>query len=157
MGMSVLVNDPFATVDTTGIGQVALDELLQRSDYVVCLVVANKDTENLIGAAQLKVMQSHACFINLSRGELVDEAALAAALRGGAIAGAAMDVGRARDQMPSAELAKLPNVIATPHIGGLTPPAIEHQALETVRQAKAIVAGNAPAGAVNAESWTRRG
>jgi D-3-phosphoglycerate dehydrogenase len=67
-----------------------------------------------------------------------------------------MDVGRARDQMPSPELAKLPNVIATPHIGGLTPPAIESQALETVRQVEAIVAGRVPAGAVNAERWKRR-
>jgi D-3-phosphoglycerate dehydrogenase len=101
-------------------------------------------------------MQRHACFINLSRGELVDEAALLAALREGLIAGAAMDVGCARDQMPSMELARLSNVIATPHIGGLTPPAIEHQALETARQAKAIVAGEAPVGAVNPERWTRK-
>ena len=123
---------------------------------MVCLVVANKDTENLIGAAQLALMRPHACFINLSRGELVDEAALAAALRDNRIAGAAMDVGRARDQMPSAELAKLPNVIATPHIGGLTPPAIEAQALETVGQVAAILKGEAPVGAVNADRWTRR-
>jgi D-3-phosphoglycerate dehydrogenase len=67
-----------------------------------------------------------------------------------------MDVGRARDQMPSPELAKLPNVIATPHIGGLTPPAIESQSLETVDQVKAIINGEAPAGAVNAAQWTRR-
>lgn len=156
LGMTVLVNDPFAKVGEPEIGQVSLDDLLRRSDYVVCLVVANKDTENLIGAAQLKLMPRHACFINLSRGELVDEAALLAALREKHIAGAAMDVGRARDQMPSADLARLANVIATPHIGGLTPPAIEHQALETVRQAKAIVAGEAPVGAVNAERWTRK-
>jgi D-3-phosphoglycerate dehydrogenase len=77
-------------------------------------------------------------------------------LRDGRIAGAAMDVGRARDQMPSLELAKLPNVIATPHVGGLTPPAIEYQALETVRQVAAIINGEAPFGAVNAERWTRR-
>jgi D-3-phosphoglycerate dehydrogenase len=156
LGMTVLVCDPYLTVEDISIEQVPLDELLRRSDYVVCLVVANRDTENLIGATQLKLMQPHACFINLSRGELVDEAALLAALRDSRIAGAAMDVGRARDQMPSAELAQLPNVIATPHIGGLTPPAIEHQALETVRQAKAIVAGEAPVGAVNAERWTRK-
>jgi D-3-phosphoglycerate dehydrogenase len=154
--MTVLVSDPFAAVEDISIEQLPLDDLLRRSDYVVCLVVANKDTENLIGAAQLQLMQPQACFINLSRGELVDEAALLAALRENRIAGAAMDVGRARDQMPSAELAQLPNVVATPHIGGLTPPAIEHQALETVRQAKAIVAGEAPVGAVNAERWTRR-
>jgi D-3-phosphoglycerate dehydrogenase / 2-oxoglutarate reductase len=58
--------------------------------------------------------------------------------------------------MPSTELAKLPNVIATPHIGGLTPPAIESQSLETVRQVAAIVAGEVPAGAVNAGHWQRR-
>jgi D-3-phosphoglycerate dehydrogenase len=101
-------------------------------------------------------MQSHAVFINLSRGNLVDEAALAAALRENRIAGAAVDVGRAPDQMPSADLAKLPNVIATPHVGGLTPQAIEHQALETVRQVAAIIKGEAPVGAVNSEHWTRR-
>jgi D-3-phosphoglycerate dehydrogenase len=156
LGMTVLVSDPYLTIEDISIEQVPLDDLLRRSDYVVCLVVANKDTENLIGAAQLKLMQPHACFINLSRGELIDEAALLLALRDKRIAGAAMDVGRARDQMPSAELARLPNVIATPHIGGLTPPAIEHQALETVRQAKTIVAGEAPVGAVNADRWTRK-
>jgi D-3-phosphoglycerate dehydrogenase len=67
-----------------------------------------------------------------------------------------MDVGRAPDQMPSPELAKLPNVIATPHIGGLTPPAIESQSLETVRQVEAIVAGEVPRGAVNGDCWKRR-
>jgi D-3-phosphoglycerate dehydrogenase len=156
LGMTVYVADPFATVEDSNIRHVPLNELLRSSDYVVCLVVANKDTENLIGAAQLALMQPHACFINLSRGELVDEAALAAALRDKRIAGAAMDVGRARDQMPSAELAKLPNVIATPHIGGLTPPAIEAQALETVGQVATILKGEAPVGAVNADRWTRR-
>ena len=58
--------------------------------------------------------------------------------------------------MPSAELASLPNVIATPHIGGLTPPAIEYQSLETVRQVEAIINGQVPTGAVNANSWMRR-
>ena len=67
-----------------------------------------------------------------------------------------MDVGRAPDQMPTPELASLPNVIATPHIGGRTPQAIEHQALETVRQVASIIKGGAPVGAVNAERWTRR-
>jgi D-3-phosphoglycerate dehydrogenase len=156
LGMAVLVADPFARVDDTSIEHVPLDGLLERSDYVVCLAVANEATENLIGQAALARMQRHAFFINVSRGNLVDEAALAAALRENRIAGAAMDVGRARDQMPSAELAKLPNVIATPHIGGLTPPAIESQSLETVRQVTAIINGEIPASAVNAEHWTRR-
>ncbi|MEH2622067.1 D-3-phosphoglycerate dehydrogenase [Bradyrhizobium sp. AZCC 1719] len=156
LGMEVMVADPFATVSDAAIRHVPLGELLDRSDYVVCLAVANEQTENLIDQAALARMQRHAFFINLSRGNLVDEAALSAALRENRIAGAAMDVGRALDQMPSPEFASLPNVIATPHIGGLTPPAIESQALETVRQVEAITAGGVPAGAVNAERWQRR-
>jgi D-3-phosphoglycerate dehydrogenase len=156
LGMEVLVADPFATVSEQGLQHVPLDELLVRSDFVVCLAVANEQTENLIGQAALARMQRHAFFINLSRGNLVDEAALSAALRENRIAGAAMDVGRALDQMPSPELAALPNVIATPHIGGLTPPAIEYQSLETVRQVEKIITGEVPVGAVNADCWTRR-
>jgi D-3-phosphoglycerate dehydrogenase len=155
LGMQVLVADPFVSVTEANIEQLPLNELLRRSDYVVCLAVANEKTENLIDEAALAHMQPHAFFINVSRGNLVDEAALLAALRENRIAGAALDVGRARDQMPTMELAKLPNVIATPHIGGLTPPAIESQSLETVRQVEAIIKGEAPIGAVNANRWTR--
>jgi D-3-phosphoglycerate dehydrogenase len=150
------VSDPFATVSDSAIRQITLDELLSASDYVVCLAIANEQTENLIGEAALARMQPHAVFINLSRGNLVDETALARALLENRIAGAAMDVGRAPDQMPAPELARLPNVIATPHVGGLTPQAIEYQSLETVRQVDAIVRGEVPQGAVNADRWTRR-
>lgn len=156
LGMEILVADPFATIDVSAIRHLPLDDLLSQADFVVCLAIANEKTENLIGQAALAQMQPHAFFINLSRGNLVDEAALTAALCEKRIAGAAMDVGRALDQMPTPELAKLPNVIATPHIGGLTPPAIEYQSLETVRQVEKIIAGEVPVGAVNAASWTRR-
>ena len=60
-----------------------------------------------------------------------------------------MDVGRAPDQMPTPALAARADVIATPHMGGLTPQAIEHQSLETVAQVAEIVKGRAPKGAVN--------
>jgi D-3-phosphoglycerate dehydrogenase / 2-oxoglutarate reductase len=156
LGMAVSVTDPFVTIDDADIAHVPLDDLLRHADYVVCLAIANAQTENLIGQAALERMQSHAFFINLSRGNLVDEHALIEALRDHRIAGAAMDVGRAPDQMPTPELARLTNVIATPHIGGLTPQAIEHQALETVRQVASVIKGEAPVGAVNAERWTRR-
>jgi D-3-phosphoglycerate dehydrogenase / 2-oxoglutarate reductase len=156
LGMEVMVADPFATIADADIKHLPLDDMLSRADYVVCLAIANEQTENLIGQAALARMQPHAFFINLSRGNLVDEAALAAALREHRIAGAAMDVGRAPDQMPMPMLARLSNIIATPHIGGLTAQAIEHQALETVRQVEAIIKGDAPVGAVNAEHWTRR-
>jgi len=156
LGMEVLVADPIATVTDARIKQLPLEDLLGCSDYVVCLAIANERTENLIDQAALTHMRPHAFFMNLSRGNLVDEAALIAALRENRIAGAAIDVGRARDQMPTAELAKLPNVIATPHIGGLTPPAIESQSLETVHQVEAIINGRVPTGSVNADHWTRR-
>jgi D-3-phosphoglycerate dehydrogenase / 2-oxoglutarate reductase len=100
-------------------------------------------------------MKPTAFFINMSRGNLVDEAALADALDRKVIAGAAMDVGRAQDQMPSLELARRPDVIATPHAAGLTPESIEHQAFDTVRQVAELVAGRIPPGAVNADKATR--
>jgi len=156
LGMRVLVADPYATVEDDRFRQLPFEALLAESDYVVCLAVATEATENLMNAAAFARMKPDACFLNLSRGNLVDEAALAAALTGGRLAGAAMDVGRALDQMPSPELARLPNVIATPHIGGLTPPAIEAQALDTVEQVRELLAGGVPHGAVNADAWTRR-
>jgi D-3-phosphoglycerate dehydrogenase len=149
-GMRVLVNDPYVKADRAGIEQVTLADLLKRSDFVVPLAVATEETENLIGADELRRMQPHAYLVNLSRGNLVDEAALAAALDEKRIAGAAMDVGRAPDQMPSPHLARREDVVATPHMAGLTLPAIEGQALETVAQVAEIVEGRAPNGSVNA-------
>jgi D-3-phosphoglycerate dehydrogenase / 2-oxoglutarate reductase len=150
VGMRVLVNDPRDVGGEAGITQVPLAALLAQSDYVVCLVVATNATENLMDAAAFARMQPHAFFVNLSRGNLVDEAALAAALDARQIAGAALDVGRAFDQMPSMALARRADVIATPHSAGRTPAAVAHQAMETVGQVAAIVRGEAPIGAVNA-------
>ena len=153
LGMRVLVHDPYVK----GIGQTPRDELLAQSDFVVPLAVATPETENLMNEAAFAKMKSGACFINVSRGNLVDEAALARALDSGRIAGCALDVGRAPDQMPTPALAARADVIATPHTAGLTRPAIEHQSLETVAQAGEILQGRAPKGAVNAEHWTRKG
>ena len=156
MGMTVLVSDPYAQVDDRRLTKLPMEELLARSDYVICLAIANEETENLLDAAAFARMKPDAFFINMSRGNLVDETALSAALAENRIAGAAMDVGRAPDQMPSPALARLPNVIATPHIGGLTPPASESQAFDTVRQVEALVKGEVPPGAANLADWTRR-
>jgi D-3-phosphoglycerate dehydrogenase / 2-oxoglutarate reductase len=156
MGMTVLVSDPYAQVGDRRFLKLPLKELLARADYVVCLAIANEETENLMNAAAFSAMKPDAFFINMSRGNLVDEKALLAVLAENRIAGAAMDVGRAPDQMPSLELARLENVIATPHIGGLTPPASESQAFDTVRQVEALVKGEVPPGAANPKDWTRR-
>jgi D-3-phosphoglycerate dehydrogenase / 2-oxoglutarate reductase len=156
LGMPVLISDPHVTVWERNRRQVDLATLLAEADHVVCLAVATEATENLMNAAAFARMKRDAVFLNLSRGNLVDEAALAAALREGRIAGAALDVGRAPDQLPTPELARLPNVIATPHIGGLTPEAVEAQAMDTVAQVRALVAGKIPHGAVNKSAWRRR-
>jgi D-3-phosphoglycerate dehydrogenase len=151
LGMRVLIHDPYQEVE-----QVALDTLLAESDYVVPLAVATQETENLLDAKAFSRMRRGAFVINVSRGNLVDEAALEAALDSGHLAGCAMDVGRAPDQMPTPRLAARADVIATPHTAGLTQPAIEHQSLETVAQAAEIIKGRAPKGAVNAGHWTRK-
>jgi D-3-phosphoglycerate dehydrogenase len=156
LGMRVLISDPHATVEEPSFEQVDLATLLASSDHVVCLAVANEATENLINAEAFARMRRDAVFINVSRGNLVDETALAAVLAEGKIAGAALDVGRAPDQMPTPAIAAIPNVIATPHIGGLTPPAIEAQALHTVEQVRALVSRTVPDGAVNTATWTRK-
>ena len=154
-GMRVLVSDPYATVADAALEQVPFRELLGTADYVVCLAVANEETENLMNEAAFAAMKPGAYFINPSRGNLVDEAALLRALDSGRLAGCALDVGRAPDQMPTPALARHSKVIATPHLAGLTPAAIEHQALETVAQAAEILAGRPPVGAVNAAQATR--
>jgi len=151
LGMRVLVHDPYQSV-----AQVPLDELLAQADYLVPLAVATAETENLIGARAFSLMKRGAYLINVSRGNLVDEQALEAALDAGKLACCAMDVGRAADQMPTPRLAARADVIATPHTAGLTLPAIEHQSLETVAQAREIIDGRAPRGSVNAEHWTRK-
>jgi D-3-phosphoglycerate dehydrogenase len=151
LGMRVLIHDPYQKVK-----QVPLDKLLAQSDYVVPLAVATAETENLIGRGTLAKMKRGAFLINVSRGNLVDEPALEAALDSGRLAGCAMDVGRASDQMPTPRLAARKDVIATPHAAGLTVPAIEHQSMETVAQAAAIAKGKVPKGAVNAKDWKRR-
>ncbi|WP_341912309.1 NAD(P)-dependent oxidoreductase [Ferrovibrio terrae] len=150
LGMTVLASDPQAKIAEPYVEQVALTHLLHAAKFVICLAPANAQTEKLMDARTFAAMRPGSYFINLSRGELVDEAALAAALDSGHLAGAALDVGRAPDQMPSPFLAQRSDVIATPHIGGLTPEAVSHQAFDTVQQVAALVAGQVPPGAVNA-------
>lgn len=154
-GMRVCVYDPYVQPQDPVVESLALHELLACADHVVCLAPARPETDKLINAQALSCMKPSAFFINASRGQLVDESALLQALDQGRVAGAALDVGCAADQMPSPELARHPRVIATPHVGGLTPQAIAHQALETVVQTRDILQGRLPHGAVNPAQATR--
>lgn len=155
LGMRVIVTDPYTEVEQPSLQQVQLPTLLAISDFVVCLAPATAETAGLMNAQAFASMKRGAYFINAARGELVDEAALLSALNSGHLAGCALDVGSEADQMPSLILARHPKVIATPHIGGLTPEAIEHQALQTVSQVESIFSGAIPEGAVNASHASR--
>ncbi len=148
-GMTVVVYDPYVSVGDAGVTQVSLDEVFRRADFLLPLAVATDETENIVSARTLALLKRDAFLINVSRGNLVDEAALAAALDAKTIAGAALDVGRAADQMPSLHLARRNDVSATPHAAGLTPEGVQGQALETVEQVAAILKGDVPKGAVN--------
>jgi D-3-phosphoglycerate dehydrogenase len=155
LGMRVVVNDPLVTITQPGIEQASFDDVLTRGDYIVCLAPATPETTDLFNSAAFSRMRPEAFFINASRGELVDDNALLHALDAGVIAGAAVDVGRAADQMPSPAVAAHPKVIASPHVGGLTPPASEHQAMDTVSQVRSLLDGIVPEHAVNADHAAR--
>jgi len=155
LGMQVAVADPFAKVADPRITQAGFKEVLAQSDIVVCLAISDAETRHMFNAAAFATMKPGARFVNLSRGELVDEAALIAALDSKHLVGAAMDVGSAADQRPNPILAARADVVATPHIGGMTPEAMEHQAMDTVRQIAALARGEMPDGAVNANAAFR--
>jgi D-3-phosphoglycerate dehydrogenase len=157
-GMKVLAYDPYTTVTAGGVEQVDLPSLYASSDHVVCLAKATEETEKMMNAAAFAAMKTSAYFINLSRGNLVDDEALLAALDAGEIAGAAVDVGRSYRQMPTAAVAAHPKVIATPHIGGLTPGSVEVQCRSSAAQVADILAGRMPERAVNPEAagWLKK-
>ncbi len=154
-GMTVLVHDPHKTVAEPGVRQAGLEEVLAAADFVICLAVATEETRHLMNAERFAAMKPSAFFVNVARPMLVDEAALAEALRAGRIAGAALDVGTGPEMMPPPALTALPNVIATPHAGGLTPQATQSQAMETVEQVRAVLSGRMPHNALNADDATR--
>ena len=155
MRMRVIANDPHAIIADPGVEAVPLETLLAESDVVMPLAVSNAATRHLVNAATLAAMKRGVLLVNLSRGQLVDEDALEAALESGQVAAVAMDVGMAPDQWPNPRLAARADVVATPHIGGLTPEAAEHQAMDTVRQIAALAAGRLPEGALNAPEASR--
>jgi phosphoglycerate dehydrogenase-like enzyme len=95
-----------------------LDDLLASSDVVVVAAPHTRSTEQLIGARELAVMKRGAMFVNISRGTIVDDDALVAALRSGHVAGAALDVFAREPLESSSPYWDLPNVIVTPHTAG---------------------------------------
>ncbi len=155
LGMTVIITDPAPGTLPVGIRNVAFDTLVATSDFVVCLAPSTPQTAGMFGAGAFSRMKPDAMFINLARGELVDEAALEHALDTRQIACAAMDVGSAPDQRPASALAGRDDVIATPHIGGQTPQASEGQAMHVASQVMQLANREIPREAVNAAAATR--
>ena len=110
-------------VDHLVSGSKGLRELLTVSDYVVIALPLTRETEKLIGERELGWMQPHAVLINVGRGPIIDEQALINALRAGRLAGAGLDVFEEEPLPPTSPLWEMPNVVITPHSGGVTPEA----------------------------------
>lgn len=155
LGVHVLVHDPHVDPASDGFERADLHDLLGRVDIVVPLAASTPETRRLIGTDTLRSMRRGTLLVNVSRGELLDEEAVATALDSGHLGGLAIDVGQAPDQRPSPQLASRAGVIATPHLGGLTPENADLQALSSVEQVRAIASGEFPPRIVNSEHADR--
>ena len=150
--MEVIAFDPVVSVERAelfNVPLVTLAELLERADFVTIHVPLVESNRKLIGAPELALMKSTARLINTARGGIVDEEALAEALRSGKIAAAAADV--FVTEPPGANpLLALPNFVATPHIGASTVEAQVSVAFDVAEEIAAVLAGDLPRFAVNA-------
>jgi (S)-sulfolactate dehydrogenase len=125
LGMSVMGYDPLQAADAscwaeTGARCVSLEEALEQADVVTLHVPLTDDTRNLLNAARIASMKPGAIVINTARGGIVDETALAQALRDKRFAGAALDVFTDEPLANGSPLADAPNLVLTPHIAGLS-------------------------------------
>ncbi|HTN12728.1 MAG TPA: hydroxyacid dehydrogenase [Acetobacteraceae bacterium] len=146
--MTVLVYDPYTAQDAIaarGCTPVAeLDTALPRADFLSIHCPKKPDTIGLINAARLARMKPGAFLVNTARGGIVDEDALYAALTEGRLAGAGLDVFAEEPTPTDNKLLTLPNVIAAPHMAGVTQEALDRMAINTVRNLLSVIDG-APA------------
>jgi phosphoglycerate dehydrogenase-like enzyme len=152
-GTEIRVFDP-VTAPEPQLACATLEELLGWAEVVTLHAPLTTTTEGLIGAPQLAAMRPDAILVNVSRGGLVDEPALVAALTSGRLRGAALDV-FAEEPPTNAGLRFLPNVVLSPHIGGLSREAIDAMARRCVQQVLDVLAGRLPDGVVNPDVLAR--
>src|SRR5437868_2809372 len=153
-GMQVIAHDPFvstAVVREQGIGLTGLDDIYAKSDYLSLHVGLTPQTTRMINAESLSKMKKGVRLVNCARGELVDSAALAHAIKSGHVAGAALDVFEEEPPKGSPLLA-LENVIATPHIAGSTHEAQEAVGYQIALQVKEYLKHGVIQNAVNVPS-----
>ena len=155
IGMRVIAHDPYAP-RTARIEMVGLDPLLRAADFVSVHVPDTPETAGLLDAERIAAMRSGAYLVSVTAPSVIDQAALAAALADGRIAGAALDVHEAHPIPPNAPLIGSPNALLTPHIGGATRETIERHSAMTVEAFERFVAGRRPRRLANPEVWRRR-
>ncbi|HPP76066.1 MAG TPA: NAD(P)-dependent oxidoreductase, partial [Armatimonadota bacterium] len=132
-----------------GVQLVSLDELLAQSDYISLHLPKTRDTEGLIGAEQISKMKDGIRIINVARGGIIDEFALAEALKSGKVAGAAVDVYSTEPISQDNPLLKASNIITTPHLGASTTEAQSKVAIDVAEQMVDYFTGKPPRAAVN--------
>lgn len=146
-GFRMVAYDPYVPDDVArehGVALVPLDELLRQSDVVSVHVLLNEQTRHLLGAEQLALMKPTAWFINTSRGPVVDEAALIAALREGRIAGAGLDVFEVEPLAADSPLMALDNVVLSPHVAAYSEEGVLQQRRRTAEIALQVALGGLP-------------
>jgi len=152
MGMKLLAYDPFLSnerAEQLGCQLVDLDLLLQQSDYITLHIPKTPESTHLINAERLAKMKPNARIINCARGGIVDESALADALKSGQIAGAALDVFESEplEESPLKSLGK--EMILTPHLGASTTEAQVNVAIDVAEQIRDVLLGLPARSAVN--------
>ncbi len=159
-GLRVLVFSPHTTPDLArehGAERVELFDLFARSDYVSLHLPATPATRGLVDAAALARFKPTAWLINTARGSIVDESALLEALRGGRLAGAALDVRRSEPPPPDDPFRDLPNVILTPHAAFYSERSLLELRQRAARNVAAVLAGRPPNDPVNPATTPRFG
>jgi D-3-phosphoglycerate dehydrogenase len=152
--MEVVGHDPFvsaAVAKEQGIRLVTLDELYGASDYITLHVGLTPQTTGMINADSIQKMKKGVRLVNCARGELVDELALAEALKQGYVAGAGLDV-FVQEPLNNSPLQALDNVILTPHVGGSTNEAQEAVGIQIAKQVKDYLKDGVIQNAVNVPS-----
>jgi D-3-phosphoglycerate dehydrogenase len=154
--MKVIAYDPFLSEERAmhlGVTKVELDELLARADIITLHVPLTDKTRNILSAEAIARMKRGVRIVNCARGGLVDEAALAAAIGSGHVAGAAFDV-FAEEPATASPLFGLPGVVVTPHLGASTTEAQENVALQVAEQMSDYLLTGAVQNALNMPSVT---
>jgi D-3-phosphoglycerate dehydrogenase / 2-oxoglutarate reductase len=149
-------SQPDATFEQAGVARMTdLDELLRVSDVVSLHLPSTPSTLRIIGARELSMMKPSAFLLNTSRGALIDEEALTAALMERRIGGAGLDVFVQEPLAPTSKLVTLHNVVLSPHVAGSAAEALERTALQVAAQVVDVLVGRRPPHLVNPEVWPR--